>query len=146
MEIAFSTFFANFWVAKLNPFSEKATQKLFSEKARQNLQDYFNLNWSQKAFQKMLLKLPWGKNRMFWTFENTIFHFFCKFLSDDVETIFLESEARSLTLFKFKFDHRKHFRKWFFAFFEWQSWTHFLGKRDNALRNFYIKSTLLEVF
>ena len=39
------------------------------------------------------------------------FFTFCKFLSDEVETIFRESEAKRLKLFKSKFGHRKLLRK-----------------------------------
>ena len=42
---------------------------------------------------------------MFWAFEKGIFQFSCKFLSDEVETVYWESEAKQSKLFKSKFDH-----------------------------------------
>ena len=95
------------------------------------------------------------------------FSVFCKFLSDEVETIFWESEAKHSKLFKSKFGHRKLLRKWFWSYlelknecserlkraflsflqiFEWRSWNHFLGKRGNAAKALSIKSTLLRAF
>ena len=55
---------------------------------------------------------------MFWAFEKDIFDFFWKFLSDEMETAFLEDEADPSRSFKFQVGHRKRFRKWFWIFFE----------------------------
>ena len=73
-------------------------------------------------------------------------------MSDEVETIFWESEARRSKLCKSKVSHRKHFRKWFssylevqhecsehlemafFSFlqiFEWRNWKCFLRSKQN---------------
>ena len=41
------------------------------------------------------------------------FWIFCRFLSDKVETVFWESEARHSKLFKSKFGQKKLLRKWF---------------------------------
>ena len=38
---------------------------------------------------------------------------FCNVLSDEVETIFWEGEAKRFKLLKSKFDKRKLLRKWF---------------------------------
>ena len=104
---------------------------------------------------------PWAQKRTFWKGH---FSGFCKFLSDEVETIFWEREAKRSKLFKSRFDYRKLLKKWywsylelknecsdrlkrtFFSFlqiFEWRRWNRFLGKRDNSAKNFSIKSTLL---
>ena len=64
----------------------------------------------------MVLKLTWAQKQMFLTFAKDIFQFFCKFLSDAVETIFWESEAKRSKLFKSKFGHKELFRKWFWSF------------------------------
>ena len=61
----------------------------------------------------MVLKLP--EARCVW---KEHFSVFCKFLSDDVETVFWESEAKRSKLFKLKFCHRKLFRKWFWSSLE----------------------------
>ena len=81
------------------------------------------------------------------------FSIFCKVLSDEVETVFWESEAKHEQLFKSKFGHRKLLRKWFWSYlelknecserlkraffgflqiFEWLSWNHFLRKWDKT--------------
>ena len=72
---------------------------------------------------------------------------FSKFLSDKVETIFWEGEAKRPKLFKSKLGHSKLLKKWFWNYlelkneycqrlkwaffifvqvFEWRSWNHFL--------------------
>ena len=48
---------------------------------------------------------------MFWTFENGIFLVFWTFLSDEVETVFWENEAKHWELFQSKSGHRKYFKK-----------------------------------
>ena len=53
---------------------------------------------------------------MFWAFEKGTFQFFCKFLSDRVETVFWESEAKASKLFKLKFGHKNLPRKQFWSF------------------------------
>ena len=42
---------------------------------------------------KIVLKTPWAQKRMFWAFEKSIFQIFCKFLSDEVKTVFWESQT-----------------------------------------------------
>ena len=42
----------------------------------------------------MVLVQPWGQKRMLPGFDKSIFQNFCKFLSDEVETIFCESETK----------------------------------------------------
>ena len=46
------------------------------------------------------------------------FSIFCKFLSDEVETVFWESEANRSELFKSKFDHWKLLIKSFWSYLE----------------------------
>ena len=53
---------------------------------------------------------------MFWTFENEVFNFFCKFMIDEAEIIFLQTEAKRSKLFKSKPRLRKHFGIWFWSF------------------------------
>ena len=55
----------------------------------------------------MVLKLLWGQKRIFWAFGNDIFHFFCIYLYEEVETFFWGSKAKSSKLFVLKFGHRK---------------------------------------
>ena len=42
--------------------------------------------------------------------------FFYKFFSDEVETVFWESEEKRSKLFKSKFGHRKLLQKWFWSY------------------------------
>ena len=151
-------FFPSFWVTKF---------KLFSGKVRQGVKSYWNQNLVIRTFlengfgttlsSKTNLLSVWKKH----------FSVFCKFLSNEVETIFWESEAEYWNLLKSEFGHIKLLRKclWsylelenecseglkraFFSFlqiFEWRSWNRFLGKRGNAAKTFSIKSTLLRAF
>ena len=115
----------------------------------------------------MVLEKPWAQKEMSWAFEKTIFQCFCKYLSDQVEAIFCESETKYSKLFKSKFCHRKLLRKWswsylelknecserlkraFFSFlqiFDWRSWNRFLEKRGDAVKTFSLKSTLMRAF
>ena len=91
-------FFANFWVMKLKPFAEKVGQsvKIYRNQnlvIRTFLENGFEATLSLKT---SLLSI-WKKH----------FLVFCKFLSDEVETIFTESEAKLSKLFKLKFGNRK---------------------------------------
>ena len=78
------------------------------------------------------------------------FSVFYKFMSNKLETIFRESDAKRSKIFKLKFDHRKVLRKLFwsllevknecserFSFlqiFEWQNWNHISGKWRKTLK------------
>ena len=66
----------------------------------------------------MVLKLNSVQKQWFGRFEKTVFHFFCKSLTDEVETIFYESEAKRSKLFKSKFGYGKLSRKLFWKYFE----------------------------
>ena len=63
-------FFANFWVTYW---------KYFLGKGSKVLKTVYIKIWSHDAFQKMVLRLPWGQKRMFWSFRNGIFHFLPSF-------------------------------------------------------------------
>ena len=97
-------FFANFWLTKLKPFSGKV---------RQGVQNYLNQNLVIGSFFKNGFEatLSWKTNVL--SIWKGHFSIFCKFLSDEVETIFLEREAKRSKLFKLKFDHNELLRKWF---------------------------------
>ena len=140
LEKSFFQFFANFWLTKLKPFSRKV---------RQSVQNYLNQNsvvgsLLENGFEATLS----SKANVLSVWKNHIPNF-GKFLCDEVETIFKESDAKLSKLFKSKFGHRKLLRKWFwnylelknecperlkktfFSFlqiFEWRSWNHFQGK------------------
>ena len=145
-EKSISQFFADFWVMKLKPFYGKV---------KQSIQSYLNQNLVIGSFLENGFEatLSWKTNVVSVWKEH--FSVFCKFLSDEVETIFWESEAKCSKLFKSIFGHRKLLRKpfWsyvelkneccerlkraFFSFlqvFGWRSWNHFLGKWGKAFK------------
>ena len=132
--------FASFWVTKLKPFSGKV---------RQSVQNYLNQNsvvgnFLENGFEATLS----SKANVLSVWKNHIPNF-GKFLCDEVETIFKESDAKLSKLFKSKFGHRKLLRKWFWSYLylkkerperlkkrfsiflqiiERRNWNHFLGK------------------
>ena len=89
------------------------------------------------------------------------FPVFSKFLSDEFETVFWESEAKCSNLFKSKLGHKNLLRKWFwsnlklknkcydrlkkifsFSFlqiFQWRSWIHCLGSEAKPSKPFKSK-------
>ena len=88
---SFFSFFANFSVTKLKPFSGKV---------RQSVQTYLNQNLVIASFLENGSESTLSQKRMSWTIEKSIFQFFCKLLSDEVETVFWESEAMLQKLFR----------------------------------------------
>ena len=141
-------FFANFWVTKLKPFfweSEAKRSKLFKLK-------FDDRNLLKKCFWSYLELENECSERL-----KRAFSAFCKFLSDEVETVFWKREAKRSRLFKWKFGHKNFLRKWFWRnlelknecsellkraflsfwqFFEWQSWNRFLGKWGKVSGNY----------
>ena len=140
-------FFANFWVMKFKPVSGKE---------RQSLQDYLNQNLSIRTFLENGFGATFSSKTNVLSVWKGHFSVFCKFLSDKVEIIFWENEAKHSKLFKSKFGHKKLLRKWFWSYlelkdkgserlkkrffrflqdFEWRSWNGFLGKWGKAFKN-----------
>ena len=133
-------FLANFCVTKLKPLSGKR---------RQSFRNYLSQNLVIESFLENGFEATLSsKANVLSVWKNHIPNF-GKFLCDEVETIFKESDAKLSKLFKSKFGHRKLLRKrfWnylelknecperlkktFFSFsqiFEWRSWNHFQGK------------------
>ena len=131
--------FANFWVTKLKPFSGKVTR---------SVQNWLNQNFFKGSFLENGFEATLTSKTNVLSVWKYHFSVFCKFLSDEVETIFWESQAKRSRLFKSKFGQRKLLRKWFrsylelknecserlklpfFSFlqiFEWRSSNRFLG-------------------
>ena len=102
-------FFANFWVTKLKPFSGKV---------RQSIQNYWNQNLIIGSFLENGFEATLSSKTNVLSVWKVHFSVFSKFLSDEVETIFWESEAKHSKLFKSKFGHRKLLRKWFWSYLE----------------------------
>ena len=99
-------FFANFWVAKLKPFSGKV---------RQSIQNYLNQNlvigsFSENGFAAILI--PKTNAVRVWSGHVSVS---CKFFSDQVETVDLEGEAKHSKLFKSKFSHKSFLENGFEA-------------------------------
>ena len=105
----FLSFFTNFWATKL---------KLFSGKVRQSVQNYWNQNLVIRSFLENGFGTTLSSKTNVLSVWKGHFSVFCKFLSDEVETIFRESEAKLSKLFKSKFGHRKLLRKWFWSYLE----------------------------
>ena len=138
-------------MAKLKPFSQKVRQSVQKCLNRNSalgsiLQNDFEATLSSKA---NVLSVWKGHLSVF-----------CKFLSDKVETVFCENEAKRSKLFKSKFDQRKLLRKWFWSYlelknecserlkraffsfleiFDGRSRNHFLGKWGKAFKIVQIK-------
>ena len=103
-ENAIFQFFANFWVTKLKPFSGKV---------RQSVQNYLNQNLVIRSFLENGFEGTLSSKTNVLSVWKMHFSVFCKFLSDKVETVFWESEAKHSKLFKSKFGHKELLRKWF---------------------------------
>ena len=141
----------NVWKKDLPVFCKVLSDEseLFSEKGRQSEAVYLNQNFVIRTFlgNGFGATLRWTMNVVSVWKEH--FSAFCKFLSDEVETIFWESEAKHSKLFGSIFGYRTFLRKWFwthlelnnecsqglervfFSFlqsFEWRSWNHFQEK------------------
>ena len=125
--------------------SEAKLSKLFKSKFghRKFVRKWF---WSYLELKNEYVLSVWKKH----------FLVFCKFLSDEGETIFTESEAKLWKLYKLKFVNRKLLRKWFWSdlelinefsehlkktflsflqIFEWPSWNHFLVRWGKVLES-----------
>ena len=139
-------FFANFWVTKL---------KLFSGKLTQSFQNYLNQNLVIGSFLENGCEATLSSKMNVLSVWKGHFSVFCRFLSDEVEAVFWDSERKRSKLFKSKFGHRKLLRKWFWSYlqpenecserlkraffsflqiFEWRRWNSFLGKWGKALK------------
>ena len=72
----------------------------------------------RKHFIKRFWSYLWDQKRLLWAFANGIFHFFWKFLNDEVETVSWKNEKKHSKLIKLRVGHRKHFRKCFWSSLE----------------------------
>ena len=98
-------FFADFSATKWGKWGK------LSKKSKIFKFDGFEATLRSKANVVNLVKCFWSNLELkVWKGH---FSVFCKFLSDEVETIFWESEAKRSKLFKSKFGYRKLLRKWF---------------------------------
>ena len=136
-------------------FLSEKVETIFWE-VRQDLQNNLNQNLAIGSFLENGFEATLSSKTNVVSVWKEHFSVFCKFLSDEVETIFWESEAKRSELFKSKFGHRKLLRKWFWSYlelkneccerlkraffsflqiFEWRSWNQFLGKWSKVLKS-----------
>ena len=140
----FSVFF-KFLVTKLKPFSGKV---------RQRVQKHLNQNLIIGSFLKNGFEVILSSKTNVLSVWKGHFSFFCKFLSDKVETILWESEAKRWKLCKSKFGHMELLRKWFcvrlkmafFSFLQIFGWNRFLGKARQCCKSFFYKVYFVEWF
>ena len=130
-------FFASFCMTKL---------KSLSGKVKQILQSYLNQNLVIERLLENSFEATLKSKTNVVSIWKGRFWIFCKFWSDEVETILRKSEPKRSKLFKSKFGHRKLLRKWvwsyldlkseflepwvraFYSFLQvstWPSWNHF---------------------
>ena len=100
-------YFLNLWVTKLKPFLEEARQSLYNYLNQSLARANFLDNGFEATFSSKTMVLKVWKNG---------FSHFCKSLTDEVETIFWESETKRSKLFKSKFGHGKLSRKLFWKY------------------------------
>ena len=139
----------------LSCFSGKLFQLCHSKICKKSKNCYF---WTLQIFvfylkvaSKSLSVLTQKTNVMnLWKWH---FSLFCKFLSNEVETLFWNSEVKPSKLFKSNIGHRKNFRnglettlrwktnvlrvqKWLFflANLKWRSWNHFWWKQGKDFK------------
>ena len=84
-------FFTNFWVTKLKPFSGKV---------RQSIQNALNQNLAIGSFLENGFEATWSSKTNVLSLWTVHFSNLCRFFSDNVETIFWESEERRSKLLK----------------------------------------------
>ena len=133
--------------------------KLFFGKVSQGVKNCLNQNLAIGSFLRYGFEAALSSKKKVFNLWKGYFSVFGKYFSDEVETIFWESEANCLKMFQSKFGHRKLVRKWlwsyldlknqcsdrlkraFFSFvqiLEWRSLNHFLEKISKALKTVYI--------
>ena len=78
-------FFASFWVTIV---------KLFPDKLKQSIQDYLNQNWVMGNFVENGCKATFSSKTNVLSIWAKHFSVFCKLLSDIVEAVFWECEAK----------------------------------------------------
>ena len=105
--------FAGLCVTKLKPFSGKVSQ---------TVPNYFNQTLFIRNFLGNGFEATLSSKKNVLSVWKGYFSVFSKVLSDEVETIFWESEAKRSKLLKSKFDYGKLFEKWFWSWRELKKW------------------------
>ena len=115
----------------------------------QTVESYLNQNLVMGSFLEISFEATLRSKMNVLSVWKRHFSVFCKLLSDEVETVFSENEAKHSNILKPKVSHTKLLSKWFWSYlelknecserlkraffsflqnFEWQIWSHFLGK------------------
>ena len=102
-------FFAGLCVTKLKPFSGKVSQ---------TVPNYFNQTLFIRNFLGNGFEATLSSKKNVLSVWKGHFSVFSKVLSDEVEMIFWESEAKRSKLFKSRFVHMKLLRKWVLSYLE----------------------------
>ena len=102
-------FFRSFWMTKLKPLSGKA---------RKSLKDHLNSKLMIGTFLKNDFEATLSSKANVLDVWKEYFSIFCKFLIQEVEPVFWESEAKHKKLFKSKLGHKKLLRKWFWSYLQ----------------------------
>ena len=102
-------FFAGLCVTKLKPFSGKVSQ---------TVPNYFNQTLFIRNFLGNGFEATLSSKKNVLSVWKGHFSVFSKVLSDEVETIFWESEAKRSKLFKSRFVHMKLLKNWLWSYVE----------------------------
>ena len=95
-------YFANFWGTKFKPYSANE---------RNSVQNYSNQNKVIESLLETTFEATLSSKANVLSIWKRQFSDFYKFFSDEIETKFLEREAKHSKLFKSKFGHWKFLRK-----------------------------------
>ena len=127
---------------------------------RQSVQNYSNQNYGRRTFLENGFRATLISKANFLSVWKKHFPVLCKFLSDEIETFWWESEAEWSKLFNSKLRHKSYLSKWFWSnlklkneccerfkraffrflqVFEWRKWNHFLRKWGKVLESILIK-------
>ena len=121
-EMAFFNFLEIFewrnWNCFLGKWGKAMKSKLFFGKVRQSNQNCLNSKLATKSILHNSFEATLRSKRNTVSIWKWSFWSFCKFLGDEVETVFWESEAKHWRLLKSKVSHRKHFRNLFWSYLE----------------------------
>ena len=84
-----------------------------SGKVKESIQRYFNQSIVIRSYLENDFEATLSSKMNIVNVWEGHFTVFCKFLRDQVDITFKESESNCPKLFKSKFGHRKFLRKWF---------------------------------
>ena len=129
--------------------------KPFPGKVRQSVQNYSNQNYGRRTFLENGFRATLISKANFLSVWKKHFPVLCKFLSDEIETFFWESEVKCSKLSNSKLSRKNLLSKWFWSnlelknecserlkkpfssflqVYDWQCWNYLQGKWDKAFR------------